>query len=149
MAEKVDIKPAGWKLVEVGRVVYIRSGPQEGKLAAVVEIIDQGRVLVDGPSKIEGRTCPRTPLPLSTVSLTDFVIPKLPKAAGTGAVSKLWEKNEIDSKWNESSWAKKRAQSERRRSLTDFERFKVMRYKKQAAFDTKKAFAKIRASAKA
>ena len=40
----LDIKPAGWKLVEVGRIVNIRSGVSEGKLAAVVEIIDQSRV---------------------------------------------------------------------------------------------------------
>ena len=44
MTDKVDIKPAGWKLVEVGRVVYIRSGPHEGKLATIVEIIDPNRV---------------------------------------------------------------------------------------------------------
>lgn len=42
----VDIKPAGWKMVEVGRVVTIRSGPFDGKLAAVVEIIDPGRVCI-------------------------------------------------------------------------------------------------------
>lgn len=88
---------------------------------------------MDGPSKAEGRTCPRTPIALSAVSLTDIVIPRLPKAAGTGAVAKLWEKNEIDSKWENSSWAKKRVQQERRRNLTDFERFKVMRYKKQVS----------------
>ena len=40
----VDIKPAGWKLVEVGRVVTLRQGPFEGKLATIVEIIDPGRV---------------------------------------------------------------------------------------------------------
>ena len=94
-----------------------------------------------------------------------MVIEKLPKSAGTGAVAKLWEKNEIDSKWTESGLAKKRAKQERRKALTDFERFKVMRYKKQvswedaqmvttaddvqASFDTKKSFAKIRATAKA
>lgn len=43
----VDIKPAGWKLVEVGRVVTLRSGPYDGKLAAVVEIIDPGRVCLE------------------------------------------------------------------------------------------------------
>ncbi len=42
----VDIKAAGWKLVEVGRVITIRSGPYDGKLATVVEIIDPGRVCV-------------------------------------------------------------------------------------------------------
>ena len=46
MAEKaeIDIKPAGWKLVEVGRIVVIQGGPHNGKLAAIVEIIDHKRV---------------------------------------------------------------------------------------------------------
>lgn len=43
-SESIDVKLAGWKLVEVGRIVYIRSGPHEGRLATIVEIIDQGRV---------------------------------------------------------------------------------------------------------
>jgi len=131
------------------------------------------QVLVDGPSKNEATRCPRTPIALSAVSLTAMVIPKLPKAAGTGPLAKVWEKEEIDKKWAESSWAKKREQQQRRRALTDFERFKVMRLKKQvsrgcktrheggyevtsiltwmmqANFETQKAFAKIRASAKA
>merc|ERR1711939_758434 len=127
----VDIKPAGWKLIEVGRVVTLRSGPFEGKLATIVEIIDAGRILIDGPSTKEGAAVPRQAIHTSTVSLTPWVIPNLPKAAGTGAVKKLWEKNEIDKKWAESSWAKKREQFERRKNLTDFERFKVMRLKKQ------------------
>ena len=41
---QIDIKPAGWKLVEVGRVVLLRSGPYAGKLATIVEIIDHKRV---------------------------------------------------------------------------------------------------------
>jgi large subunit ribosomal protein L14e len=40
----IDVKVASWKLVEVGRVVLIRSGPYEGKLAAIVEIVDHRRV---------------------------------------------------------------------------------------------------------
>jgi large subunit ribosomal protein L14e len=86
-------------------------------------------------------------VPLSAISLTPFVIPQLPKASGTGAVKKLWEKHEIDSKWAESSWAKKREQQDRRKNLSDFERFKVMRLKKQARFETMKAQAKVKASA--
>ena len=76
---------------------------------------------------------PRQPIATSTVSLTPWVIPNLPKAAGTGAVKKLWEKHEVDKKWAESSWAKKREQQDRRKNLTDFERFKVMRLKKQVS----------------
>jgi len=59
------------------------------------------------------------------------VIPKLPRAAGRGAVARAWEKAEVEKKWEESAWAKRRAQREKRRNLTDFERFKVMRLKKQ------------------
>ena len=87
--------------------------------------------MIDGPSGIEALVVPRQAIPLSQVSLTPLIIAKLPKAAGTGPVKKLWEKSEIDSKWLESSWAKKRVQQERRKNLTDFERFKVMRLKKQ------------------
>ena len=91
------------------------------------------QVLIDGPSTKEGAVVPRQAIPTSALSLTPWVIPNLPKAAGTGPVKKLWEKNEIDSKWAESSWAKKREQQDRRRNLTDFERFKVMRLKKQVS----------------
>lgn len=41
---QIDIATSSWKLVEVGRVVLIRKGPSEGRLAAIVEIIDHKRV---------------------------------------------------------------------------------------------------------
>ena len=43
--------------------------------------------------------------------------------------------------------AKKQLQQERRQSLTDFDRFKVMRLKKQRRFEERKALAKIKAAA--
>jgi large subunit ribosomal protein L14e len=89
------------------------------------------QALIDGPSSKEGAVVPRQAIALDHVYLTPFVIPKLPRSAGTGPVKRLWETNEIDQKWAESSWAKKREQQERRKNLTDFERFKVMRLKKQ------------------
>ena len=42
----IELKLASWKLVEVGRVLLIRSGPYTGKLAVVVQIIDHRRVCV-------------------------------------------------------------------------------------------------------
>jgi ribosomal protein L14E/L6E/L27E len=38
------------KFVEIGRVAYINAGPEAGKIAAIVNVIDQNRVLVDGPT---------------------------------------------------------------------------------------------------
>lgn len=89
------------------------------------------QVLVDGPSGEEQKIVPRHVLPLAHATLTHFVIPQLPRAAGTGPVKKLWAKNEIDGKWAKSGFAQKTDRAERRKNLTDFERFKVLRLRKQ------------------
>ena len=86
-------------------------------------------MLVDGPSK--DAPVPRHSASLSDVSLTSIVIPKLPRAAGRGFVAKVWESNKVDEQYANSSWAKKRAQFQKRRALNDFERFKVMKLRKQ------------------
>jgi len=49
-------------------------------------------------------------------------------------VKGLWEENKVDEKFAESSWAKKRAQYQKRRKLNDFERFKVLKLRKQVSF---------------
>ncbi|CAI7651483.1 unnamed protein product [Penicillium manginii] len=142
----IEITLASWKLVEVGRLVLIRRGPFAGKLAAIVEIVDHRRVLVDGPSGEAQKIVPRHVLPLAHATLTPFTIPQLPRAAGTGPVKKLWAKNEIDGKWAKSSFAQKTDKAERRKNLTDFERFKVLRLRKQARYEVQKSHAKVRAA---
>ena len=87
-------------------------------------------------------------MPLQKLILTPLTLPNLTRGARTGIVKKLWEKAGIESKWQESTWAKKRAQKERRRALTDFERFKVMKLRKQSRFEVRKAMAKVKAAAK-
>lgn len=148
MAE-IEIKASQWRQVEVGRVVLFTHGPYIGRLAAIVEIIDHKRVLIDGPSKKENAAVPRQSISLNNLIITPIVIPKLPRAAGRGPVAKAWEKAEVEKKWDESAWAKRREQREKRRNLSDFDRFKVLRLKKQARFEVRKAHAKVRASAKA
>ncbi|GAM82872.1 hypothetical protein ANO11243_008580 [Dothideomycetidae sp. 11243] len=144
-----NVTTSEWRNVQVGRVVLFSRGPYAGKLATIVEIIDHKRVLVDGPSAESDSIVPRHASPLAHVSLTPIVIEKIPRAAGHGAVKAAWEKAEVEKKWNNSTWAKSRAQSARRRQLTDFERFKVMRLRKQARFEVRKTLAAARASAKA
>lgn len=46
-------------------------------------------------------------------------------------MAKAWNEQKVDEKWDESAWAKRRDRREKRRALTDFERFKVLRLKKQ------------------
>ncbi|KAG9236085.1 putative nascent polypeptide-associated complex subunit alpha [Amylocarpus encephaloides] len=142
-----EIKASSWRLVEVGRIVLLHGGPSDGKLATIVEIIDHKRVLVDGPATETKIAVPRQSIALAQVILTPLVLEKLPRSARTGVVAAAWKKAEIELKWQESAWAKKRAQKERRRALTDFERFKVMRLKKQARFEVRKSLAKVKAAA--
>ncbi|CAL3964170.1 unnamed protein product [Diplocarpon coronariae] len=142
-----EIKASSWRLVEVGRVVLIADGPSEGKLATIVEIIDHKRALVDGPSTDSKTAVPRQSIALSHVVLTPLVLESLPRGARTGIVKAHWTKAGVEAKWQESAWAKKRNQKERRKALTDFERFKVMRLRKQARFEIRKSLAKVKAAA--
>lgn len=142
------IEGSQWRLVEVGRVVLIEGNhPYAGRLATIVEIIDHKRVLVDGPSEDPKLAVPRQSLPLSHALLSSLIVEKLPRGARTGTVRKAWEKSEIDQKWKETNWYKRRTQIERRKNLTDFDRFKVMRLKKQLRFEQRKELAKVKAAA--
>ena len=93
------------------------------------------QVLIEGPSSTVEASVPRQSFPLSNLSLTRFVLEKLPRAAGTVALKKQWEAQEVESKFNNSDYAKKRAQQAKRRNLNDFERFKVMRLRKQVSLE--------------
>ncbi|KIH94564.1 large subunit ribosomal protein L14e [Sporothrix brasiliensis 5110] len=177
-----------WRLVEVGRVVLLQSGPSAGRLATIVEIIDHKRVrsifqlrsrgdgrpqgmgqeeyldaspawgpsggaedqmaLVDGPATdANPGGVARQSVALADVLLTAIVIEKLPRGARAGTVKAAWEKADVDGQWKASNWYKKRVQNERRKALTDFDRFKVLRLKKQRRFEERKALAKVKASA--
>jgi large subunit ribosomal protein L14e len=129
------------RFVEVGRVVLLKSGPSAGNIATIVEIIDQNRAIIDGPTT----NVPRQSFPFKHVTLTPFVLTGLPRAAGSGVVKKLLDKEGTVDKWNKSGWAKKRAAVEQRRSLNDFDRFNVLLLKKQRRDVVRKALAKTKA----
>ena len=140
-------RTASWQL-------SLRSSITSGYVALQKDIADGSastdfntiQALIDGPSSDSKAVVPRQPIALAQLILTPLVLEKLPRAARTGVVKALWEKAGIDAKWQESAWAKKRAQKERRRALTDFERFKVLRLRKQARFEVRKSLAKVKAA---
>jgi large subunit ribosomal protein L14e len=108
-------------------VVLLNKGPSAGKTATIVEIIDHKRVCLLrllclpcnlfltiairplGPHRRPNNRCtsPILPLPASVAHL--FLVPDLPRAAGTAIVKKYIEKAGVDEKWVNTSWAKKRA----------------------------------------
>ncbi|KNE91789.1 hypothetical protein PSTG_14806 [Puccinia striiformis f. sp. tritici PST-78] len=121
--------PTFQRFVEVGRVVLINdpSSPSNGKLATIVEIIDHGRALIDGPTT----SVPRQSIAFRRVILTPFLIKGLPRGSRAATVGKAFEKAEIGKKWEASGWKKNIDSKTTRRSLTDFQRFEVMILKRQ------------------
>ena len=69
------------RFVEPGRVVLINFGSEHGKLAVVADILDDARVLLDGPSTGIAREV----YPVKRISLTDIKLPVF-KGARTGTI---------------------------------------------------------------
>merc|ERR1712203_469822 len=112
------------RFIEVGRVAVLADGEDKGKIAAVVDVIDQNRVLLDGPCSGVTRQAYR----IKNLHLTPLVT-KFPFASRSKVVRAAWEKDDISKKWEESSWAKRMAMKAKRKGLTDFDRFKLMKAK--------------------
>ncbi|KAL7473865.1 hypothetical protein ACHAXS_014419 [Conticribra weissflogii] len=116
------------RFVEVGRVVLITYGPSAGKLATVIDIVDQNKCLVDGPEEITGIS--RQVISYSRIQLTDLKV-NIQRNARAKTLKAAWKEADTMAKWEGSCWAKKLAAKSKRASLSDFDRFKVMLAKKQ------------------
>merc|ERR1712212_908022 len=107
------------KFVEIGRVAVLNGeGPNQGKIAAIVNVIDQNRVLVDGPTS----GVLRQAYPIKQLQLTPIAV-KFPFNASTKVVRAELVANKVDETWANSTWSKKRA------GLTDLDRFKLRKAK--------------------
>ncbi|KAG0169650.1 hypothetical protein DFQ28_005900 [Apophysomyces sp. BC1034] len=129
--------------VEVGRVAIINYGPDAGKLAVIVEIVDHNRALIEGPTT----GVVRQAFPYRRMTLTPLVVKDLPRGAGQKVVKKYLEKNQTIAAWNKTSWAQKIARREVRANLSDFDRFKLRKLRSQRRFAVGSAVAKAKKSA--
>lgn len=73
------------------------------------------QALVDGPSTGVARQVAS----YRDVSLTPYVVHKLPRAAGTKVVRKYFDESGVADKWAASKWAKTLKARELRRNTTD------------------------------
>jgi large subunit ribosomal protein L14e len=112
------------RFVQVGRVAYVAYGPEKGKICCITNIIDQTRVLVDGPSSHLRRQA----LNIKSLHLTKYLLRILP-GARSSTVKKLWDEHDINKKWQESRWCKKLQAKEMRSNMTDFDRYKLLHAK--------------------
>merc|ERR1712166_1519771 len=58
------------RFVEPGRLALITYGPCAGKMCTIIDMVDQKRVVVDGPEKVTGVR--RHMMPIRRLSLTDL-----------------------------------------------------------------------------
>merc|ERR1719329_1252933 len=104
--------------VEPGRVCFINYGEDYGKMVVIVDIVDMGRVLVDGMGNF-----PRVIYPLKRLTLTKLRVPLL-TGARTGTLAKAAKTFGLDEKWAKNASNVKMQRFSKRAALTDFERFK-------------------------
>lgn len=90
-----------------------------GKLATIVDILNDKRVLVDG------ETIKRQVIPIKRLQLTTQKAGVL-RGTKTGKVKSILKKEGVAKKYAESTIGKSYAAQARRQTLTDFERYKVL-----------------------
>ena len=105
-------------------MAIVTFGPEAGKYVVIVDIIDQGRALVEGPS------VKRQSVIFRRMQLTDIVL-TIPRGIGSHALAKAFVKQDLAAKFQQTPWGKKQAVRAKRASMTDFDRFKLMLAKKQ------------------
>ena len=114
-------------LMQVGRVVYLNFGPCSGKLAVVVDMVDENRILVDGPTTGVDRQV----VPSKRLTLTKFRVKSVLRNQHQKALEKNIKAFGLEKKWAATGMAKKLEQRRKRANLTDFQRFQAMVLRRQ------------------
>jgi len=78
-------------------------------------VVANNQALIDGPTT----SVPRQAIAYRHLILTPYTITTLPRAAGSGAIKKAFEKAQVVEKWEASSWAKKLAARQSRKVSQD------------------------------
>jgi len=123
------------RFVEPGRLALITYGPCAGKMCTIIDIVDQKRVVVDGPEKTTGVR--RHMMPIRRLSLTDFKV-SIPRGAREKTLKLAMDKDDVMTKWGQTAWAKKLKAQKTRSEMNDFDRFKLMVARKKRSAAIKK-----------
>ncbi|XP_050942014.1 probable 60S ribosomal protein L14 isoform X1 [Cucumis melo] len=107
------------RYVEIGRVALVNYGEDYGKLVVIVDVIDQNRALVDAPDMV------RSQINFKRLSLTDIKI-DIKRVPRKKELMEAMKAADVQKKWEDSSWGRKLLVKQRRASLNDFDRFKLM-----------------------
>merc|ERR1711934_732866 len=132
-------------MLQIGSIVRVNYGEDLNKLATVVDIIDSGRLLVEGPENLTG--VPRKVLTIKRMSLTGLGV-GITRNARQKQLNKAWKDAGVQEKWDKAAYAKTLKRRTTRASLNDFDRFKVMLARKSKSQKLAGAVRKMRKSAK-
>merc|ERR1711934_707420 len=113
------------RFVEVGRVAWINYGEDVGKLCTVVNVVNERKVLIDGPT---GRKICQ----VKNLQLTDFKI-DISHGARSKTVTKQWTAADIDAKFAATNCANKLDKRAKRAKLNDFDRYNVQLLRQKRA----------------
>mmetsp|Transcript_1459 Transcript_1459/g.2796 ORF Transcript_1459/g.2796 Transcript_1459/m.2796 type:complete len:133 (+) Transcript_1459:37-435(+) len=116
--------PSRQSIVEIGRLVVVNYGKDNGKLGLILDVCDTMTALVDGPN------LKRRLINFRRLALTSIKIP-ISKSVKHSTLIKAWEAADVDAQFAKTTWGQKLAQQARRATLTDFERFTVRKLKQK------------------
>uniref|UniRef100_A0AAG5DEL0 Large ribosomal subunit protein eL14 n=1 Tax=Anopheles atroparvus TaxID=41427 RepID=A0AAG5DEL0_ANOAO len=108
------------RFVETGRVAKCAVGKYKGRLVCIVNVIDQNRVLIDGPTS----GVPRQQYSVNHLHLTKFRV-RFPFTAKTRAVRAALEDFKLKEKFDETRWRERAVAKAKRFHMNDFDRFKL------------------------
>lgn len=128
-------------LVQVGRVCLINYGEDAGKLCTVLDIVDQNRALVDGPSELTG--VHRQTINFRRLALTPLAL-TIPRSARPSTLARVMKEDRTVEKFAASNWGRKLLAQRIKRTLNDFDRFKRTCERKKRGKLIKEEVAKLR-----
>ena len=109
--------------VEIGRVVLISEGRDTGKIAVIVNVIDQNRVLIDGGS-LTG--VERKAWHIKQLRLLYFVVEGIEWRSDSDAVKKAIKEQNIVEKWQSTKFYQRFENTKTRKAMEDFNRYKLI-----------------------
>lgn len=124
-------------------MAVVNYGPHLNKLVVIVDILDQSRVLVDGPTSGMRRQV----MNVKRLAITSIKVDGLERGAAVDAVKSAYEAAKVDETFAASGWGKKIDRKAKRAALDDFGRFKVMCARIQKGKKVREEVEKLKAAA--
>jgi len=127
--------------VQIGRVCLINRGEYAGKIVTIIDVVDQNRALVDGPTDSTG--VHRQTMPFKNLALTPIVV-TIPRAPRPATLAKALKDQKVVEQWESSPWAAKLKSQRIKKTLNDFDRFKNMVAHKKRTNEVNRQLAKLK-----